>query len=104
MVGEDLPIVDVMAICRLYRDHDWTPLGECRIRLQEGALSLEVHDPNGPYCLDMTFDKIHLEIEERRAGPILYIRLTVGDQSTVVEAKGDSSQIGALADAISRLK
>ncbi|MCF2135985.1 MAG: hypothetical protein K9W43_01985 [Candidatus Thorarchaeota archaeon] len=93
-------LADVLVQCRLFRDDAWTSLGECRVRLQQDSLSLEVHDPQGPYCIDMTFERIHIEIEEASTGPILFIKLVMRDLTVVVEVRGGHSQVTALAEAV----
>ncbi|MHA1779419.1 MAG: hypothetical protein ACTSYL_00955 [Candidatus Thorarchaeota archaeon] len=97
-------LADVIVQCRLFRDDSWTPLGECRVRLQQDSLSLEVHEPQGPYCIDMTFERIHVEIESASTGPLLFITINMRDVTVVVEVRGGRSQVNALAEAVLNLE
>ncbi len=93
-------LADIVAQCRIYRNDSWTSLGECRIRLHHDSFSLEVHDPSGPYCLDLAFDDIDVEIEEASTGPLLFVRLKLRDTLSVVEVRSNSANIHSLLDAI----
>ncbi|MGQ4871443.1 MAG: hypothetical protein ACP6IT_06375 [Candidatus Thorarchaeota archaeon] len=86
-------IADMLAQCRIYQDNEWKDLGECRLRLTHDSISIEVHAPAGPFCIDSAFSELNAELEQSAVGPVLYLVWRGSNREVALEVRGPELQL-----------